>query len=54
MRTKFWLEILKEREFLENPCIDWREILNLIITKCDRRMWTGFVWLSIGADGGLL
>jgi hypothetical protein len=54
MPTKFWLEILKERDFLENPCVDSREMLNLITKKYDERIWTGFVWLSKGADGGLL
>jgi hypothetical protein len=37
------MENLKEKNFLENQCIDWREILNLIINKYDRRMWTGTV-----------
>jgi hypothetical protein len=46
------LENLKGREHLENLGVDIRIILKLQIQE--GKMWTGFIWLSIGASGWLL
>jgi hypothetical protein len=34
--------------------VDGRIILKWILKKYDVRAWTGFIWLRIGTDGGLM
>jgi hypothetical protein len=34
--------------------VDWQVILKWILDKHDGKMWTGFIWLSIGTNRGLL
>jgi hypothetical protein len=36
------------------PFVDRRIILKLILGKYGRRVWIGFIWLGIGTGGGLL
>jgi hypothetical protein len=45
------LENLKGRENVENIDVDGKIILEWILGKYGRRMWTGFIWLSIGTSG---
>ena len=54
MHTGFWWGNLRERDNLEDLGTDRRIILKLMLTKWDRRRWTGFVWLKTGIIGGLV
>jgi hypothetical protein len=45
---------LKARDQSEDLDVDGRIILECILWKLGRNLWTGFIWLSIGTDGGLL
>jgi hypothetical protein len=51
MRTKFWLESLRDRDHSEDLNVDARTILKWILEKQGWRAWIGFVWLSIGTLG---
>jgi hypothetical protein len=42
------------RDHYEDPDIVGRVILRWILEKCDRVVWTGYIWLRIGTSGGLL
>jgi hypothetical protein len=53
MHTKFWSEYLKERDHLEDIGVDGRIILKWVLEKRCVMMWTGFIWLSVGSNGGL-
>jgi hypothetical protein len=44
---------LRERDNLEDLCIDWKIILKSIFKNWDGEVWTGFIWLRIGAGGEL-
>jgi hypothetical protein len=47
------LKSLKERDLLDDLGIDGK-ILKWIIKKSGGRVWTGYIWVRIGAGGGLL
>jgi hypothetical protein len=53
MYTVPLLENLKGRDS-EDLIIDGRIILEWILRKEGGRIWTGFIWLWIGTNGGLL
>jgi hypothetical protein len=36
---------------LGDICVGGRIIIKLILRKCDVGIWTGFIWLGIGAHG---
>lgn len=42
----------KEKTHLEDLGIDANIVLKWIIKKYDRRAYSGFIWLGIGASGG--
>ena len=48
----FWCGNLRERGHLEDPGVDGRIILKLILRKWDVRTWTGSLWFRIGTGGG--
>jgi hypothetical protein len=44
---------LRKKDLSEDLEVDGK-ILEWILGKLDGRVWTGFVWLRIGASGGFL
>jgi hypothetical protein len=43
-----------ERNHLENLGVDWKIMLErMLYNKCGL-LWTGFIWLRLGTDVGLL
>ena len=54
VRSGFWWGDLRERVHLEEPGVDRRIILKLILKKWDGETWTGLIWLRIGAGNGIL
>ena len=48
VHTGFWWRDLSEREHLQDPGLDGRIILKLILKKWDGEAWTGLIWLRIG------
>jgi len=54
MYTKFQSERLKGKEYSKELRTDGKIILKLILDKQGGKMLTGFIWLRIGASGGLL
>jgi hypothetical protein len=42
---------LRERDHLEDPGIDRRIILRMILRKWDLEAWTGLSWLRLGTGG---
>jgi hypothetical protein len=51
MHTILQFENLKGRDRLEDLGIDGKIMLECILGKQGGRMWTGFIWLRIGASG---
>jgi hypothetical protein len=51
MHTEFWWGNLKETDHVAKLGTDLRRILKRILEKQDRRAWTDFIWLRIGARG---
>ena len=49
MNTGFWWKNLRETDHLEDPGADGRIILRWIFRKWDVGVWTGLMWLRIGA-----
>jgi hypothetical protein len=54
MHTVFCLEKLKVRDHLRDLSVNGKITLEWILGKYDGRMWTGCIWLRIGANGVLL
>jgi hypothetical protein len=54
VRTRFWWEELRERDYLEDLGVDVRLILKWISKEFDGLAWTGLIWLRIGTNVGLL
>jgi hypothetical protein len=54
VHTKFWHETLKEIEQEEDLDVDGRVVLKWILKKQGRKVRTGFIWLRIGINGGIL
>jgi len=52
--TGFWWGNPRERDHLEDSCVDRRITLRWIVSKWDVGTWIGSVWLRKGTDGGLL
>jgi hypothetical protein len=49
---KFWLEYLNGRYPVEVLGVGGRIILEWILGKQGGKVWTAFIWLRIGTDGG--
>jgi len=54
MHKIFWLENLEERDHSDDLGVNGRTILEWILRKEGGWMWTGFIWLRIGTNGGPL
>jgi hypothetical protein len=54
MYAGFWWGNVRERDHLEDPGIDGRIILRLIVKTWNMGTWTGSIWLRKGTGGGLL
>jgi hypothetical protein len=54
MHTNFWFKTIKGRDYLEDPGIGWRIMLEWILATQGGKLWTGFIWLRIGTSGGPL
>jgi hypothetical protein len=52
--TRFWWESPKERDLMEDRGIDGRMGSERILGRLSRRRLSGFIWLRIGASGGVL
>jgi hypothetical protein len=52
--TRVSSESLKCTDHFRDQSLDWRIILKRILQKLNTWIWTEFVWLRIGASGGLL
>ena len=52
--TGVWQGKLRDRDHLEDLCVDGRIILRRIFRKWDVGVWTGLTWLRIGPGGGYL
>jgi len=48
------LEDLKGRNHVEDLGVDGKVMLGWILRTQSEEVWTGFIWLRIGASGGLL
>jgi len=51
---RFWWGNLRERDHLEDPCIDGRIILRWIFRMWEEEAWTELIWLRIGTGNSLL
>ena len=49
--TGFGWEEVMERDYLKDPGVDGRIILNFIFKKWNREAWSGLIWLKIGTGG---
>jgi hypothetical protein len=54
MHTKFWSENPNGRNHSEGLGLGERILLEWILGKQARKVWTGFAWLRIDSSGGLL
>jgi hypothetical protein len=52
--TSFWWESLKERDHLEDRGTDRRMGSKWTLGRLAGRVWSGFIWLSIGNDRRLV
>jgi hypothetical protein len=53
MHTIFWLQNLKGRDHLEDLGV-WEDNIKMILGKQGGKVWSGYIWLMIGASGWLL
>jgi hypothetical protein len=53
MCAKFWWIGLKGKGHSQGLDIDWRIILEWILGRKDRKVWTGFTWLRRVMSGEL-
>jgi hypothetical protein len=54
IRTDFSSEDVNGSRHVQDLGIDERTIVKLIIMKYNGGVWTGFIWIWMGTNGGLL
>jgi hypothetical protein len=54
MHTVIWLENLNGGDYLEDLGVDGKIILEWIVGKLGRRLWTRCIWLRTGTGDGFL
>jgi len=54
MHSRLWWGDLRERDHLEHLGLDVRMILKWIFKKWNGEAWTGWIWLRVETDSGLL
>jgi hypothetical protein len=54
LHTRHWWENLKERHNLEELVVDGRIIIKQEFKKQDGKAWTGFTWLKVKTNCGIL
>jgi hypothetical protein len=54
MHTVFWLENLRVGDHSEDQVVDGKIISEWILGRYGEREWTGFIWLRIRTNGGLM
>jgi hypothetical protein len=54
INTEFQTEIPKERCHLRDLGVNGRIILKIVLTKYAVRVWTGFIWLRMALNSGVL
>jgi hypothetical protein len=54
MPTIFWVENLKGRDHEEDIGVNEWILLEWMLGKYGGKVWTGFIWLRIETNGGLL
>jgi len=52
--TGVWWGNLREKDDLEDLCLDGGIILKLMFKKCGGKTWTGLIWLRIDTGGRLV
>jgi hypothetical protein len=53
MHTDLWFNEPEGNDHYEDVGIDKRIILKCILKEWDENMWTGYIMLRIGTNGGL-
>jgi hypothetical protein len=54
MYTQFWSETLKGRDHSEDLGVDREDNIRIDLVEIGWEVWTGFIWLTIQTNGGLL
>jgi hypothetical protein len=52
VKAEFWWGDMREGDNLEDLGVDERTILKRFCRKWYGELWTGLIWLRIGAGGG--
>jgi hypothetical protein len=50
MRNEYKILVgkLKRKDHMEDPCVDRRTILKVVLRKLSERLWSEFIWFRMG------